>query len=227
MLATVDYGLAARGNRGAPVTALLEVKTTQERIYKRKWIGDKPPPAIILQCHQQLAVTGYQTAWVTCMRRDTGRMAPLYRVERSQKVIDQIIDYAGTWWAEHIEGRVRPEPVLRDLDRLAGLYPADETLEPLPVTAELAAAIEAVSHARRLAKVAAADERAAKFIIEAALSEGHTAITDAAGDVLATWKQQTVRRWDTSALAADHPELAEQYRPAKTSRGPLLIMKED
>jgi putative phage-type endonuclease len=226
MLATVDFGLAPRGQQDAPVTALLEVKTTQERHYRNKWIDGRPPDGILIQAQQQLAVTGYQTCWVTCMRRDTGRMDPPFRVDRSETVIEQIIHYAGTWWADHIEAGVQPDPVFRDYDSLAGLFPADESLDPLPVTPELETALADLAHARARAKNAAADEAHAKFLIKLAL-ENRTAISAPDGTVLATWKPQTVRRLNTERLAADHPGLLDQYKEPKIQPGTLRLTKED
>jgi putative phage-type endonuclease len=225
LMATPDFGLAARGSK--EVTALLEVKTTQENVYRKTWLGDVPPHRILIQAQQQLLVTGLQTCWVTCMRRDSGRMAPLYRVERSERVAGQIIGYAGAWWAHHIIEGVAPDPVFRDLDKLAELFPADESLEPLPATPELLAAIRDLAGARIRSRVAKADEDAAKLVIESALAGGQTAIADAAGDVLVTWKPMTERRLDQARLAKDHPGLLEQYKTPRTRRGSLLIIKED
>lgn len=227
LLATPDYGLAARGNRDAPVTELLEVKTTRENVYRKTWINDVPPARILIQCQQQLAVTGFQTCWVTCMRRDSGKMGVPYRVDRSEQVIEQIIHYAGTWWAEHVVAGVPPEPVFEDVDKLSGLYPGNDALEPLPATPELFAAITQLAAARARARVAAKDEAEAKLFIAKALSGGHTAIADEFGDVLATWKPQTVRKFDQKGFAGDYPALYEQYKIPTEQRGPLLITKED
>lgn len=226
MLATVDYGLAPRGSKDAPVTELLEVKTTQEQVYRKKWIDGVPPARILIQCQQQLAVTGLRTCWVTCMRRDSGKMDPPYRVDRSQAVIDRIIHYAGTWWADHIVAGVRPEPVFADADKLAGLFPADESLDPLPATPELEFALNIIADARIKTKAAAESEKHAKFIIKTAL-ENRTVITAADGSVLATWKPQTVRRLNQEKLAADHPGLLDQYKEATIQAGTLRLIKED
>jgi putative phage-type endonuclease len=223
LMATPDYGLAARKDRNAPVSALLEVKTTQEGVYRKAWANDVPPPHILIQCQQQLAVTGYSTCWVTCMRRDTGRMAPVYQVERSEQVIEQILHYAGTWWEDHIIAGKRPEPVFEDVDKMAGLFPADITAEPLPVTEELEWAVKDLTTARQRIKAAEEDEARARFTIQKALGD-KTALADSAGEILLTWKETAPRMsLDQKALAADHPAIYQQYRrPGKASR-PLLL----
>jgi putative phage-type endonuclease len=225
MLATVDYCLAPRGRRGAPVSALLEVKTTSDEAYRRKWIGGVPPASVQVQCQQQLAVTGLDTAWVTCWKRGSASLAEPYPVARDPRVIGQIIGYAGAWWARHMIGGVRPEPVFEDAGKLAELFPADPAADALQATPELEDTFAALLDARARMRAAEDDMAAAKFRIQAALGE-RTALASAAGEVLVTWNAVTSRRWDTKALAADHPELAEHYRPAKTSRS-FLVKAED
>jgi putative phage-type endonuclease len=225
MLATVDYGLADRGSRTAPVRELLEVKTTSVANYRRNWVDGVPPSGILVQCQQQLAVTGLSVVWVTCFvggMDGPGTLVEPYRVERSPAVIDQLIGYAGSWWRDFVEAGRRPDPVMADADKLGWLWPADDAAGALPLTADLEATIADLIHARRRVKDAEADEAAAAFKLKAAMAE-HTAIADPAGDVLVTWKESVTRRWDTKRLAADRPDLAEEYRPAKTGRGSLLV----
>lgn len=225
MLATVDYGLADRGRRGAPVRELLEVKTTSVANYRRHWLDGVPPAGILVQCQQQLAVTGFGAVWVTCFvggDSGPGRLAEPYRVERSPAVIDQLISYGGAWWRDYVEARRRPDPVMADADKLGWLYPADDSAGALDLTPDLETVIADLIHARRRVKDAEADEAAAAFKLKTAMAE-HTAIADASGEVLVTWKESTTRRWDTKRLAAERPDLAEEYRPAKTGRGSLLV----
>lgn len=220
MLATVDFGLAARGSRSAPVRELLEVKTTSVHNYRQKWLDGVPPAAIQVQCQQQLAVTGLDVCWVTCFvggDGGPGRLAEPFRVERSDAVIEQLVNYAGTWWADYVEAGRRPEPTFGDAGKLSGLYVPDDSADALPATPELEAILSDLLDARRRLKAAETDADAAEFRLKTAMAE-RTAIADAAGEVLVTWKPQTSRRLDQKALAADHPELVKQYKPAKTSR---------
>lgn len=226
MLATVDYGLADRGSRTAPVRELLEVKTTSVANYRRNWVDGVPPAGILVQCQQQLAVTGFAAVWVTCaVGGDSGpmKLAEPYRVERSPAVIDQLISYGGSWWRDYVEAGRMPPATTADLDKLGWLYPADDAAGAVPLTAGLEAAIADLIHARRRIKDAEADEAAAALVLKTAMAGGATAIADADGEALVTWKPSTVRRWDTKRLAAERPDLLEEYRPAKTGRGSLLI----
>jgi predicted phage-related endonuclease len=112
--------------------------------------------------------------------------------------------------------------VFQDADKLAALFPADEALEPVTATPHLDAQLAAVAEARANIKIWETAEARAKFAIETAL-KGRTAIVSASGDILATWKPQTVRRLNQRKLAADHPELLEKYKEPVTGRGALRI----
>jgi putative phage-type endonuclease len=225
MLATPDFGLAPRGRAGAQVSALLEVKTTSVRSYRRYWTDGNPPAMVQVQVQQQLAVTGHDMAWVACFvggDGGPGRLMEPVPIDRNPEVIGQIIGYGGAWWMHHILEGVRPEPVFQDADKLAALFPADEALEPVTATPELDAQLATIAEARAQIRNWEAAEARAKFAVETAL-KGRTSIVSASGDILATWKPQTVRRLNQRKLAADHPGLIEQYKEPVTGRGALRI----
>ena len=216
MLATIDRGLRERGNPSAPVSALLEVKTTRERIYQRHWPDGVPPAYVQVQCQQQMAVTGAPVTWVACLVGGS-ELADPFPVHRSDAVIGQLIDYGGRWWRDFVVAGVRPDPVFADRDKMAALFPADDALDSVTAGPDLEAAVAELIDARRVIKDGEAREAAAVFRLQDGMRE-RTAITSPGGDVLVTWKPQTSRRLDQKALAAAHPDLVEQFKPAKTSR---------
>ena len=216
MLATIDRGLRPRGFPGAPVAALLEVKTTSDMSYRRHWVDGVPPAYVLVQCQQQMAVTGANLAWVTCLVGGQKLPDP-FPVHRSETVIGQLFNYAGQWWRDFVVAGVRPEPVFADRDKMAALFPADDALDSVVAGAELEAAVAELIDARRVMKDAEAREAAAIFTLQDGMRE-RTAVTSRGGDVLVTWKAQTSRRLDQRALAAAHPDLVEKFKPAKTSR---------
>lgn len=231
MLATIDFGLADRGSRSAPVRELLEVKTTSVHNYRANWIDGVPPAMIQVQCQQQMAVTGLDVAWVTCFvggDSGPGRLAKPYPVQRSEAVIEQLITYGGAWWSEFVLAGKRPEPTFADRSKLAALYPADDSLDSVPVTDELETALADLLDARRRIKEEEEREAAAVFKLKTAMGS-RTAIAGPDGDVLVTWKEQTSRRLDQKALAADHPELVKQYKrpPAEPTRFLRIKYKEE
>jgi putative phage-type endonuclease len=211
MLATVDFGLAARGSRTAPVRALLEVKTTSVHNYRHNWIDGVPPAGIQVQTQQQLAVTGLDECWVTCFvggDSGPGKLAEPYRITRSDEVIRQIVQYAGMWWADHVVAGVRPEPTFLDADKLALLYPADESLDALVMDGPLEETLAAYLDAKRRADAAALRADELKFRLQKAMGE-RTALAWPDGQVAATNKDQTRKSLDKKALAAERPDVLE------------------
>jgi predicted phage-related endonuclease len=221
MLATLDRGLANRGARDNPVRGILEVKTTSAMAYKNDWLEGVPPRHIQVQCQQQMAVTGMDECWVTV--GVGGRNGPLsipepFRVARSERVIEQLVTYAGQWWVDHVVAGVRPEPTYADADKLASLYPTDESLDALPLTDELEAHLATYLDAKRRADEAKDEADRAVFAMRLAM-QSRTAIADLDGRVVATNKNQVRRTLDKKALGKDRPDVMavvdEYTRPGK------------
>jgi putative phage-type endonuclease len=224
MLATVDFGLAARGSRDAPVRSLLEVKTTSVHNYRANWIDGVPPAGIQVQAQQQMAVTGLDECWVTCFvggDSGPGKLAEPYRVARSETVIEQLIHYAGTWWADHVAAHVRPEPTFADADKLAMLYPADDAADAVVMDAGLEDVLADYLDHRRRADALALRADELRFRLQKAMAE-RTALAWPDGRVAVTNKEQVRKSLDKKALAAERPDVADvvrQYtRPGKPFR---------
>jgi putative phage-type endonuclease len=209
MLATLDRGLADRGSWSHPVRGILEVKTTSDRNYRDKWRDGVPPGHIQLQCQQQMAVTGMDECWVTV--GVGGKNGPLhipepYRVARSERVIEQLVTYAGAWWTDYVVAGVRPEPTFQDAAKLASLYPADDSLEALQLSDELEARLATYLDAKRRAKEAKEEADRASFDLRKAMGS-RTAIADLDGRVVARCSTQVRRTLDKKALAKDRPDV--------------------
>lgn len=216
MLATLDRLLAPRGKRGAAVTSALEVKTTSDMNYRLNWEEGVPPGMVLLQVQQQLGVADLPFGWVTCLAGGQKLAAP-FRVERDDRVLEQIVTYAGNWWETHIVGGVRPEPTFRDHSKLAGLYPADDSLDAVPMTDELEAALSRWTHAKDRVKAAGEDADRAAFELQTAMGE-RTAIADHDGEARVTWKEQSSKRIDSKKLRAERPEIVDEYSTKTTTR---------
>lgn len=216
MLATLDRLLAPRGQRDAPVTAALEIKTTSDMNYRHNWEDGVPPGYILVQVQQQLAVSGLEVAYVSCLYGGQ-KLAEPYRVERDDRVVEQLVTYAGHWWETHIVGGVRPEPGFADRSKLADLYPADDSLDAVPMTDELEDALAELVHAKDQIKVWKTREETAAFTLQTAMGN-RTAIADADREARVTWKAQTSKRIDTKRLRAERPNIADDYTNETTTR---------
>jgi hypothetical protein len=175
-----------------------------------------------------MAVTGMDECWVTCFvggDSGPGKLAEPYRVTRSPEVIEQLIHYAGGWWADHIVAGVRPEPTFRDADKLAALYPADDSLDALVMDETLEDVLATYLHAKAKAESVKATADALKFRLQVAMGE-RTALAWPDGRVAVTNKQQVRKTLDKKALAAERPDVAavvKQYtRPGEPFRAFLV-----
>ncbi|ALY08881.1 RecE-like exonuclease [Arthrobacter phage Galaxy] len=222
MLATVDRLLVDRGTTG-PVRSLLEVKTTSVLAYRAHWVDGIPPARIQVQVQQQLAVTELPGAWVTCLVGGQQLADPVW-VPRSEEVIGQLIHYGGMWWRDHVEGMLRPEPTFGDRGRLAELWPADAAADAITAGPELEQIIADLADAKRRKAVAEEQEQQAAFKLKTAMKE-RTGVVNSSGELLATWKKGTSRRFQEKKFKADHPDLAAEYSPAVEGRGNLLLTK--
>lgn len=216
MLATLDRLLAPRGKRGAAVTSALEVKTTSDMNYRHNWEEGVPPGYILVQVQQQLAVADLPFGWVTCLAGGQ-KLAEPFRVERDDRVVEQLVTYAGHWWETHIVGGVRPEPTFADRDKMASLYPADDALDAVRMTDELEDALGRFVHAKERIKTAEADKETAEFQLQQAMGT-RTAIKDHDGEARLTWKQQSSSRIDSKRLRAERPNIADEYTNKSTTR---------
>lgn len=216
MLATLDRLLAPRGKRGAAVTSALEVKTTSDMNYRQNWEDGVPPGLVLVQVQQQLAVSGLPFAYVACLYGGQ-KLAEPYRVERDDRVIDQLITYAGGWWEKHIEGGVRPEPTFGDAGKMSSLYRADDKADAVWMTTDLQDTVGQYVHAKQQAKDWTDRVKALQFDLQNTMRQ-RTAIVDADGEAWITWKAQTSKRVDTKRLRAERPEIADEYTTEETAR---------
>ncbi|AYN56855.1 RecE-like exonuclease [Arthrobacter phage Andrew] len=225
MLATIDRLLVPRGSKG-PAASILEVKTTTSKNHNANWVDGVPPAYIQVQVQQQLAVTGFEFAWVACWLRDTAKLCEPVRVVRSDEVIAQLVNYGGAWWRDHVEGGLRPEPTFGDHSRLGALWPADAAADAVVAGPDLERAVADLIDAKRRKEVAELEEEQAAFKLKTAMQE-RTGIVDASGELLVTWKPQTSRRLDTKALRAAQPAIADKFSPPKVQRVLRVSKKEE
>lgn len=226
MLATIDRLLYERGTADAPPLGILEVKTTSRWNYEQNWIDGVPPGYVQVQVQQQLAVSGLDTAWVACWVRDEAPEKALkepYRIDADPVVHEQMITYAGAWWADHVEKRVPPPAVPDDAPIMNRLHVPNLDADPVEADAYLENAVAHWLDAKERAKIAAADIASTEVAMkDAMIRAGANAIARPDGQLLVTWKaNRPGQRLDAKALAADHPDLAAKY--TTTTPGAVVL----
>jgi putative phage-type endonuclease len=227
MLATLDRGLADRGSRTNPVRAILEVKTTSVHNYRNNWLEGVPPRSVQVQCQQQMAVTGMDECWVTVgVGGDGGPMSlkDPYRVARSEQVIEQLITYGGMWWRDFVVAGVRPEPTFADADKMAALYPADDSLDALVMDGPLEDVLAHYLDAKRKADAATLRADELRFRLQKAMGE-RTALAWPDGQVAATSKEQRRKTLDKKALATERPDVLEVVQQYTRPGQPFRVFK--
>lgn len=194
---------------------LFEAKTTNWRLAE-EWDDDQVADHAEVQVQHALAVTGRSHAWVAVLI--DGRRFEFRRVERDERLIEVLTGMESAFWHDHVLTDVAPPMEANALDTVKDLYPVVER----DVVEADAPDVVLGALARRAAAVEA--EKAAKAARDAAEAELIAALGDAEaltvnGRIVATRKEVVAHRLDTKALAAEHPDLAEQYtRPAPYRR---------
>lgn len=69
--------------------SVFEIKTADKK-YLDQWSGDEPPRAYWVQCQSQMAVTGFEVAWLVCLVG--GRYFRAFRITRDEEFIKQRAD---------------------------------------------------------------------------------------------------------------------------------------
>ncbi|GAA1333231.1 YqaJ viral recombinase family protein [Brachybacterium rhamnosum] len=226
MFATLDRLLYPRGTTGADPLGVLEVKTTSRWNYEKNWVDGVPPAYVQVQVQQQLAVSGLDTAWVACWVRDDTPEKALkepYRIDADPAVHAQLIEYAGTWWKEHVVAQRPPSASFADAPRMNELHVPNLDADPVVADDELELAVGRWLDAKNRAKAATDDATAAEVAMkDAMVHAGSNAIARGDGQLLVTWKaNKPGRRLDTKALEADHPDLVARYK--KTTPGAVVL----
>lgn len=216
MLTTLDRLLVERGKPEPRVVGALEVKTTSLANYRARWADGFPPLSIQVQVQQQLAVTGLDHAWVAVLVGGQHMPDPV-RIDRDDRVVEQLVRYAGLWWRDHVVDGRRPEPTFGDRKHLAALWPGDPDAEAVTADDGLLAAHGRLLDARRRKAEAVLDEEKAAFKLQTALGDA-TTLREPGGSVLATWRPATSCRIDVTALRARYPQIAAQVEVTTTAR---------
>lgn len=204
MLANVDRMVI--GQRAG-----LECKTTQDW-GRHDWESGQIPDTYYTQCQHYMAVTGYPVWHLAVLVM--GRGFWHYEVPRSDEDIAALTTAEETFWREHIEAGVQPEPDGSDRDAallrrlnpdLAGsieLPGMDEQLDRL-------AEIDAIS--KRLRKEADAIKQGIQQRMAGAAEARTERYSVKISDVRST-------RLDTTRIRKEAPEVYERYSKESVSR---------
>lgn len=207
MVANVD-GIINDADRG-----ILEIKTVSA-FGGRDWGvdgSDEVPLAYVAQVAWYMAIMDYDYAKIAALFG--GNDYREFHVERDIDLERTLIEKGRAFWFDHVLPRVAPEA--KTENDILRLFRRDDGTE-IEADEALLELCEELKALKANAKRMESEIDLIETKIKARMGE-HATLTYCGG-VLATWKTQTARRFDTKAFEAAHPELCEQFRKVSESR---------
>lgn len=190
------------------------------------------PDDVKVQVIQEALVFGADHAWVLPMFGGNQFPEPI-RVDVDREFADWWVEQSATWWAEHVEARVEPDPI--SIDDLSEVWHAVPGLSVDLSPDAIAAAAEHRRLKDQVVKPALEqiEELALKVQIELGeATEGWDRSNPTSPRLAVTWRQnregQPGQRLDLDQLKADHPDLYEALAgywvpvPPKKAARPFL-----
>lgn len=190
----------------------VELKTSSA-YSKDKW-ADGVPLYYQAQVQTQIAVIGAPYGWLAVLHG--GNSPELFRVERDDQFIDQLVHITDEWWNTYVVGEVAPEPTV-----LAELNPS----EPGTAVTGSEAVLEAAERRAVLLSDIQAQKEEADALTLAIGTYMDTAetLTDPAGQPVLTFKTQAGRKSvPVRDLETRHPDIA---RELVTQSAPFRVMR--
>lgn len=207
MLANIDRDVV--GGEGG-----FEAKTTN-MLNKHDFEGGEVPLNYMWQCQHYMAVTGAPYWYLAILV--LGKSFHVFRVDRDETLIAQLIEAEKEFWNEHVLKVVPPLPTGTDADEdaLDALYPASEDTEESIDLSE-------VSDALNLLELLKAD----KSVLERRIKEAEETVKLALGSRergnterwRVSWKNGNRTTLDSKRLRAELPEIACKYTSVSNTR---------
>lgn len=196
----------------------IELKTSSE--FARENWANGVPLYYQVQVQQQIAVLGAPFGWLAVLHG--GREFELFKVERDDEFIEQLVRLTGVWWASHVVAKVQPEP--STLGEIAEVYPSDvgTSVEASEVAFET---VEQRSVLLADKKIIEEQLKPLELAIAAYMGAAETLTYQ--GRPVLTYKSQSGRRSvDLQTLEIDFPEVAQQVIKQGSSYKVFRAVKE-
>lgn len=176
---------------------------------------DEPPLHYQAQCQTYMHLTGLDVAVLATF---AGLHLSVVEIPRRQPVIDAMLTLAERF-VEYVRTDTQPPASGHPKDReaLALAWPEQTAGRVVRETREVAAARRELAKVREQAKAVKARDDALSAEITDFMRDAETLVS-LHDDVVATWRAQTSRRFNTDRFKADHPGLYESYREPQPSR---------
>lgn len=180
----------------------------------KEWEGEEIPEEYILQCYHSMMVTGLRKWYIAVL---IGGNNPHWKeVLWDDKIINTILEREVSFWYEFVVPNIMPTIVTkRDGDVLAELFPIADEGKVMQLTDDANILIENLTALKQDAKNVDGQIELAENELKAMIKEAEVGETSL---YRVQWSNVKVRRFDTKAFEATHPELAAQFKPEKINR---------
>lgn len=177
---------------------ILEIKTTNG-FYKRTWESEIPP-SYYCQLQHYLAVTGLK--WGSIAVLVDNRDFFYYNYERDEEFIKVLINKVSDFWNNFILKEIKPEPINKN--DLLNLYPNIQA-KSFETDVNIKAKIKTILSYKEDIKNIKKKVEELEFEIQKEFEENETMNFE--GEVLATFKESKISRFNKDLLLEAHPEL--------------------
>lgn len=163
--------------------------------------GDDVPDHVLIQCQEQMHVSSLELVWVPVLIG--GRGWCMFRVERSQPLIDTIVQRGEKFWREHVELGIPPADSAPSLEIARSIRRTPGKVIQMPVEP-----VQRWLAAKDAMKVVEEERENAEALLLTYMGDAEAGDT-ALGRV--TFMEQSMCRLDGAALRTEQPEIAKQY----------------
>lgn len=181
--------------------------------------GDNIPEPYLLQCAYYAEVVNVSKVYIAVLIG--GNDFRIYYYDRNPALGQIILNKVQHFWENHVLQQIPPEPVnLEDAVKIWRVTETDDIKVADDTTMELMRELASIKQQRaELDKL-----YDTKKLELCGVLQTSTQLNDDDGNALATWKNQSTNRFDSSRFKADQPELYQQYIKSTQSR--VLRIKE-
>ena len=186
---------------------ILEVKTTSRKSdeWGEPWTDDIPEHYII-QVQHYMGIANKSIAHIAVlfmMERDF----KIYEVKRDDDLIKELFDQEVSFWRNHIEKRVPPDPVTSNDIRKRWRMSVPNSV--VVANSDVSSLANELAELKRRIKSMQEREKEIVALIQEYMEDSER-LEDTDGSLIATWKNVVTKRVDTKILRKEFPEAAQK-----------------
>jgi putative phage-type endonuclease len=177
---------------------------------------DEVPESYLAQVMHYMAVTKSEYADVAVLIG--GRDFRIYTIKRDDDLINAIIEREVYFWNEHVLAKIAPDPI--NNNDLNNQWPHDNG-ETVFADDNQEQRVNTLKNIKQKIKDLGSNAKELEVEIKKDMADA-SVLSDAAGKILATWKERSSKRLDTKRFKVEHTEMYAEYAVESSSRAFLL-----